>query len=830
MKRRPERAAPKFKSKSKAGSADPPSLRPQLSRKRLWLFRLAAVFLVPAIVLLLLEGVLRLTGFGYPTSFFLPRQLNGKKVYVPNNRFGWRFFGPELSRQAFPFVLPESRMPDTVRIFVFGESAAYGDPQPEFGLPRMLDALLTGRFPEKKFEVINVGMTGINSHTIREIARDCAPREGDIWVIYMGNNEVVGPFGAGTVFGARAPSLVFVRASLALKATRIGQLIEHGVARFRKTPASRREWGGMQMFLDQQIRENDPSLRVVRDSFQRNLEDIITQGRNHGAKIVLSTVACNLKDCAPFGSLHRPDLAPGGLAKWEKLTSDGLSAQTAGKFDDALALYHEAANLDDAYAALRFRQGECLLALGKDKEAFDEFGRTRDLDTLRFRCDSGLNTVIRKEAANFQSGGGGVLMADADGALAQHSEHGIPGAEFFYEHVHLNFDGNYLLALTIGEQIAKLLPQSTNSPSVSWPSREACARRLAWTDFERYEAASQMLNRLNDPPFTAQDNHSGQLRALQRQLEQLLPATQPQGLTQAVVRCRDALPLAPNDWVLHRELALLQQKLADYSGAAASWRRVTELLPHFVDGWEQLGTTLEQSGHREDALPAFQRALALEPDSPVVNTSLGQLYAQQGNYTQAIRRFEAVLRSKPYWQPAHFELGKALEATGRKEEAEAHFQQALQNRIHTPEAYTRMGQFCFERRWYDRAATNFIDALRISPADAANHVNLGVCFLELGRRAEARVQFAEALRLNPNLADAHARLGLELGRAGDDGAALEHFDQAVRLNPDVIEFRLNLAIALSKQQRTDEARKQFQEVLQRSPTNQVALKYLRSLP
>ena len=109
MKRRPERAAPKFKSKSKAGWADPPSLRPQLSRKRLWLFRLAAVFLVPAIVLLL-EGVLRLTGFGYPTSFFLTRQLNGKKFYVPNNRFGWRFFGPELSRQAFPssFLNPSS--------------------------------------------------------------------------------------------------------------------------------------------------------------------------------------------------------------------------------------------------------------------------------------------------------------------------------------------------------------------------------------------------------------------------------------------------------------------------------------------------------------------------------------------------------------------------------------------------------------------------------------------------------------------------------------------------------------------------------------------------
>ncbi len=46
----------------------------------------------------------------------------------------------------------------------------------------------------------------------------------DIWVIYMGNNEVVGPFGAGTVFGRQVPPLPLIRASLALKTTRIGQL------------------------------------------------------------------------------------------------------------------------------------------------------------------------------------------------------------------------------------------------------------------------------------------------------------------------------------------------------------------------------------------------------------------------------------------------------------------------------------------------------------------------------------------------------------------------------------------------------------------------------
>jgi hypothetical protein len=147
---------------------------PQISRRRLWLFRLTAAVAAPVFLLALLEIALRLAGFGYATSFFLPRQINGRDCFVENERFGWRFFGPEMARSPFPLVLPRAKAPGTVRVFVFGESAAYGDPQPEFGLPRMLEALLSLRFPGRHFEVVNTGMTGINSNVILPIARDCA--------------------------------------------------------------------------------------------------------------------------------------------------------------------------------------------------------------------------------------------------------------------------------------------------------------------------------------------------------------------------------------------------------------------------------------------------------------------------------------------------------------------------------------------------------------------------------------------------------------------------------------------------------------------------------
>ena len=100
-----------------------------------------------------------------------------------------------------------------------------GDPEPAFGLPRVLEALLELRFSDQEFEVINTAMTAVNSHVVLPIAWDCRVLDADAWVIYMGNNEVVGPYGAGTVFGGRAMPLWLIRCGLALHRTRTGQLL-----------------------------------------------------------------------------------------------------------------------------------------------------------------------------------------------------------------------------------------------------------------------------------------------------------------------------------------------------------------------------------------------------------------------------------------------------------------------------------------------------------------------------------------------------------------------------------------------------------------------------
>src|SRR5262249_10237485 len=105
------------KKKNSAGSVSPTREgertheegKAKTSLWKLWSFRLVAAVGGPIVILGLLELSLRLSGFGYPTAFLLPISRGGRELLVQNNQFGWRFFGPKLSRLPAPICIPREK-------------------------------------------------------------------------------------------------------------------------------------------------------------------------------------------------------------------------------------------------------------------------------------------------------------------------------------------------------------------------------------------------------------------------------------------------------------------------------------------------------------------------------------------------------------------------------------------------------------------------------------------------------------------------------------------------------------------------------------------------
>ena len=91
--------------------------------------------------------------------------------------------------------------------------------------------------------------------------------------------------------------------------------------------------------------------------------------------------------------------------------------------------------------------------------------------------------------------------------------------EFFYEHVHFNFAGNYLLALNFAEQAKKILPGwITNQDRGNWASAELCDARLAATVWDRQRVWQPILSRIMSPPFTGQFNHAANLKVYEAKM------------------------------------------------------------------------------------------------------------------------------------------------------------------------------------------------------------------------------------------------------------------------------------------------------------------------
>lgn len=527
---------------------------PLISRWRFWLPRLVLALLLPVLFLGLAEGALRLCHVGYSTSLMEPCAVHGRPLACYNLFFAAPFFPPGTIKTPQFFLIPLEKPVGTYRIFVLGESAAMGDPDPAYGFSRYLEAMLRERFPAMRFEVVNTGMVAINSHVSLVMARELAKYKPDLFLVYAGSNEVVGPYGPGTVLTASSMSMPIIHASIFARSLRIGQLLG-------ESGKQRAEWRGMEMFLNKQVRADSPMMEPAYRNFESNLGSIVEVARASGARVLLSTIATNLKDSAPFASLHRPGVSAEGLQRWTSLVQRGAALENAGRHAEALKLYTEAVQIDDQYAELQFRMARCDWSLGEFGAAREHFIRARDLDTLRFRADSRINEIIRSAATSF---GSAAQLLDAQSLFATQSPNGVTGKELLYDHVHFTPLGSYLLASAAFELITNTLPASARSAarSIEPLSESECERLLAFTAYDRARVAGEMIDRLQRPPFTTQLNHAEQVQSLM-----LLAAMSTESPRDTAAQYQWAIAHRPDDLTLHYKFGLF---LFNYDRGAAA--------------------------------------------------------------------------------------------------------------------------------------------------------------------------------------------------------------------------------------------------------------------
>ncbi len=605
--------------------ADSPSVDPSLTVRRrthgrfhgwrLGLIRIALVLLAPTLFLAALEISLRCADYGWPTSFFL-RSSDGRSV-TENERFTWTMMEPEIATLPHPFKLTIRKPAGTKRVFVLGESAAMGTPDPAFGFARMLQVGLTHQYPDTRLEVVNAAVRGINSHSIRFIAHEAAALEPDAFVIYMGNNEAIGQF-APTPDGfalVEYPHLLRLvqwvqRSKTAQLYRTLARRISNGKSASSDDPEK--------IFHAVKLSAADPKRAAVRQNFRTNLREICRAGSDAGARVFLATVPVNLRDCPPLASVHRSPWTAADEAGWDAVFQPGVRLETAGKFAQALEYFDQAAARDGSYAELAFRRARCLSAVGRQADAAVAFTQARDLDALGFRTDGPMNEMIRETAGEMPR----VQLVDLEHALAQHpaSTQGVPGQALFYEHVHLRFDGDFAVA----EILAPLLTATLDlgPASAAFPTKSEMAEALAFTDWDRLQIETAIAVLTAKPPFTDQLDHATQQPKVEAKCRREKAAFTERDRQRCLTQYAAAIKRQPDDWLVHYNFGRLNFDFGMFARAEREFARASELLPRHVPLRNVRAMALVRGGRRAEAKRVLEESLAQDPESYAARAAL----------------------------------------------------------------------------------------------------------------------------------------------------------------------------------------------------------------
>ena len=691
-------------------------------------------------------------GFAANIPLFVEQATPDGKVQMVTapNKIGW------FNKQSFP----KKKASGAYRIFSVGGSTTHGRPYDDtVSFSGWLREFLPVADPSRNWEVINAGGVSYASYRVAALMEELAGYEPDLFLIYSGHNEFLErrtyrglieapsflPAAGGVLSRTRvyAAGLEAVRAASRLverdseESTELAPEVDEILAR---------TVGPIDYTRDDEFR------RQVIAHYRFNLNRMVDIAESAGAAVIFVIPASNLKDVSPFKSEHPDSFSTADLAQFDLLFKGAVEARAAAKPADALAALDDAARLDGRYADLHYQRGLALFDLRRFDEARGAFERALDEDICPLRILPEMKRIIA-EVASARN----VPLIDFASYIEGQSEHGITGADWFLDHVHLTKEGYREIALRLLDKMAGA------------------------------------------------------------QIVTFSPGWNEQALAAATQRVESRIDRVAQGKAF-RNLARVFGWAGKSEEAARIAAKSIELLGDDPESYNVLGRRATQEGKTADAIRYFRQALAVNPDYADAHANLGNELLAQGELEDAMRHLRRAIELKPSLAEPHANLGLALAWQGKPDEALAEYRKAIGIDPRSPEAHNNLGAELTALGRPSEAEEHFRAALRTRPKYVDAHINLGLALNALNRGAEAIEHLREAIRLKPDSAEAHYNLGVALQLDEKLDEAVGHYNQALAIRPEYAQAHYNLAVALIAQDKSEEAIAHLSKALALEPS------------
>lgn len=685
-------------------------------------------------------------GFSGQSRLFTESETSsGESVLMTaENRLSW------FNRQAFVRDKPAS----AYRIFCLGGSTTYGRPYDDrTSFAGFLRAFLPEMDPSRQWEVINAGGISYASYRIEVLVRELVEYQPDLLVIYAGHNEFLEDQTYSSIMDTPEP----VRRAIGLaRWSRTFSLMQRLLRSTPKPQDGQTLPDEVDAILDRAVgpgayHRDDPWHERVLSQFRATLERIVNVATDAEVEVVFVVPASNLRDCAPFKSEHREDMTNEELNEFLARFRSGEALLREGKPGEALNELNRALELDPRYADAHFMRGRALLETGDAAAAREAFVRAREEDVCPLRAFSSIQQTVRDVATERK-----IPVIDFASIVDSESEDGIPGEDWFLDHVHPTIGGNERVARELANELVEM---KIVRPQPSWTS----------------DAYQQVAQRVKDQ--IDEREHATALRNLAKVLNWAGKVDEADRLA------LKAAALLPDDGETLRMTGYAKLRLNQVDEAKQCFEAALRILPDDVRALSGLGDVYSLLGQHEAARDCFSRAIAIDPKSAPALFNFGNELRNLGQHEEAIAAYRRAISVAPDQPDTYKNLGLVLFAEGDIEGGVGCFEKALALEEHVPQRHADLGFALIDAGEQGRAEAEFRAALAIDPSFVTAFFGLAFLSEQKGDLARADELIQEALRIAPDDVNLHFVLAQYALQQGDTAKAKEELDTILKLDP-----------------------------------------------
>lgn len=353
------------------------------------------------------------------------------------------------------------------------------------------------------------------------------------------------------------------------------------------------------------------------------------------------------------------------------------------------------------------------------------------------------------------------------------------------------------------------------------------------------------------------DLRSGYMEAYKSLCVVLMKMNEPENAIKYAVI---ANAIEPDDYIFHFVIGTAYMKLKEFQKSIEPFKRALEKEPDNIGTLNSLGTAYMAVGNSEDAIKCYKRALELRPNSPMAYYNIGSAYQIQQNheeacfylekacelddedevfktalamsktklgcYEEASKIYKSLLLQHPEKENYKYNLVTCFEAMGDLQTAI----KMLESMVYVNQKFIlpaqKLASLYIKTNQLNKAKEIYDNILLKGKVSAETFHQYAILSSSLCDTDTAERMLKKVIKMNPDIAKAHKDLGIIYLNKRLFDYAEDEFKIAMQLQPNDFEIIFEYANFLYSISKNTEAERYYQEALDISPDNVLALTFM----